>query len=277
MASLIRGLGPHLQQMKDDADELFAAHPMEDKFAPSFAPSDGPLVATRITKGISYYFTANVFIKRQPHADEMGLDIYGNHVVIPYIADRLRNEAAALQFIAKHTSIPVPKVVCLWEENGLVHLKTSMVLDGIELRNVGESLLPTAIERVTAQLETDITPQLQQLRRNSIGSASPTLPVIVPHLLWKWKDKRVWPQVTAETDEFVFVHTDLDRQNILVDPATFRIVCILDWETAGFFPRDWELPKWKVEARTPEKLHMETEAKKRHLALFGADFADDEQ
>lgn len=118
---------------------------MEDKFRPLFAPSDGPLVATRISGEISYYFTTDVFIKRQPHAEEIGLDLYGNPVVIPYIADRLRNEAAALQFISENTSIPVPKFLGLWEENGLVHLKTGIVRDSIELRSVDKSLLPTII------------------------------------------------------------------------------------------------------------------------------------
>lgn len=130
---------------------------------------------------------------------------------------------------------------------------------------------------MTTQLESEILPQLRQLRRNVIGSANPALQVIVPHLLWDWKDTRVWPRVTAETEEYVFVHTDLDRQNILVDPDTFRIVSILDWETAGFFPPDWELPKWKIEGRTPEKLRMETEARKHQLAFFGAGFAADEE
>lgn len=169
----------------------------------------------------------------------------------------------------------MPKFLDLWEENGLVHLKTGMVSCGIELRSVDKALLPTAIQKVTAQLESDILPQLQQLRRTSIGSGNPMLKVVVSYLLWDWKGTRVWPQVTAETEEYVFVHSDLDRQNILVDPDTFRIVCILDWETAGFFLPDWELPKWKMDGRTPEKRQMEIEAKKHQLAFFGDAFVTD--
>ncbi|CAK7264451.1 hypothetical protein SEPCBS57363_001083 [Sporothrix epigloea] len=205
----------------------------------------------------------------------MGLDIYGEPVVIPYIADRIRNEAAALRFISEHTTIPVPKLLGLWEENGLVHLKTEMVHGAVELANVEESRLPAAIQSVTEQLEADILPQLRQLRRNFIGSADPKLPVTVPHNLWRFKDNPIWPQVTAEKDDFVFVHTDLGRQNILVDPDTFRIVSIIDWETAGFFPKDWELAKWKVNSRAPEELLLMSEAKAHQLLLFGADFADE--
>ncbi|CAK7235778.1 hypothetical protein SCUCBS95973_009383 [Sporothrix curviconia] len=82
--------------------------------------------------------------------------------------------------------------------------------------------------------------------------------------------------VRLTKDEFVFVHSDLDRQNILVDPDTFQIVCILDWETAGFFPQEWELPKWKMEQRSREKSIMTKEAKKRQLAFFGAGFAGED-
>ncbi|KAG5913332.1 hypothetical protein E4U61_007071 [Claviceps capensis] len=80
--------------------------------------------------------------------DELGLDGYGNPAVCPYIADRLRNEAAVLQFIAKHTTIPVPEFLDLWEENGLVYLKTALVESAVELRHVDESLLSEAIMRV---------------------------------------------------------------------------------------------------------------------------------
>ncbi|CAK7264450.1 hypothetical protein SEPCBS57363_001082 [Sporothrix epigloea] len=268
-------VSPHLQQIIRETEEENKRSPMEDKFCPTFLPSDGPVLAASIYHFVSYYFTKNVFIKRQPHADEMGLDIYGEPIVIPYITDRIRNEAAALRFISEHTTIPVPKLLGSWEENGLVHLKTEMVHGAIALQNVEEARLPAAIQSVTEQLETDILPQLRRLRRNFIGSADPNLPVTVPHNLWGWKDKREWPRVTTEKDDFVFVHTDLGRQNILVDPDTFRIVSIIDWETAGFFPQDWELPKWKFNNHTPEELQLISEAKARQLPLFGADFADE--
>ncbi|KAG6105245.1 hypothetical protein E4U14_005240 [Claviceps sp. LM454 group G7] len=83
-----------------------------------------------------------------PH--ELGLDCFGNPVVNPYIADRLRNsnEAAVLQFVAKHTTIPVPEFLDLWEENELVNSKTALVENGVELRQVDDSLLSTAIMSV---------------------------------------------------------------------------------------------------------------------------------
>jgi hypothetical protein len=195
------------------------------------------------------------------------MDMSGRPVVNPYIADRLRNEAAALRFVAQPTDIPVPEFLDLWQENGLVYLKTRLVEAGVELQSLDPSILPTALETVTAQLESSVLPQLRRLRREFMGSADPTLPVIPPRRLWEWKERRKWPSMAKDTDRYVFCHTDLDRQNILVDPATFKIVCILDWETAGFFPMDWELPYWKAN-EPQEKINMSNAAKDSELALF---------
>lgn len=95
--------------MKNDEAELYAKQPMEDKLLPSFAPNDGTIIATRISQEISYYFMTKAFIKRQPHADDMDLDAYGNTIVISYIEHRLRKEAAALQFIRQHTGVSYPR------------------------------------------------------------------------------------------------------------------------------------------------------------------------
>jgi len=86
---------------------------MQDKFPPQLKPEDGTLVGCFISRWISYYYTTKVFIKRQAHADELGVDIYGNPCIRPYIANRLRNKAAALQYLTKHTNIPVPNFLNL--------------------------------------------------------------------------------------------------------------------------------------------------------------------
>lgn len=165
-----------------------------------------------------------------------------------------------LQFIAKHTTIPVPRLLDLWMDSGLVYLKTALVQDAVELRNIDESLLPTAIREVTAQLESTILPQLRHLRRNFIGTPDPELPVIPPRRFWGWKESRSWSSMVKGTDEYTFCHTDLDRQNILVDPATFRIVSIIGWETAGIFPQEWELPLWKANGQLEtEKMYKGAE------------------
>lgn len=48
---------------------------------------------------------------------------------------------------------------------------------GVELREVDESRLADAVERVTAQLESDVLPQLRALRWGIMGSPDRSLPV----------------------------------------------------------------------------------------------------
>ncbi|KAG6288067.1 hypothetical protein E4U09_005758 [Claviceps aff. purpurea] len=218
-------LSRHLHTIKQDAEEWQSRYPLVDRFRPSFTAADGDEIATVVMRQISYYYTTKVFVKRQPHTDELGE---------PYIADRIRNEAAVLQFVAKHTTIPVPEFLDLW---------------------------------VTAQLKSDILPQLRRLRRNFMGSPDPELPVIPPRRFWQAKEKRVWPSMTKDTDEYVLCHTDLGGQNILVDPNTFKIVSILDWETAGFFPQEWELPLWTVNGPR-EQSRMAEVAHRREITSF---------
>ena len=46
---------------------------------------------------------------------------------------------------------------------------------------------------------------------------------------------------TTRTDkDFVFCHSDLSLQNIIVDPESLKINAIIDWEYAGFFPPSFE-------------------------------------
>jgi hypothetical protein len=44
----------------------------------------------------------------------------------------------------------------------------------------------------------------------------------------------------AKAPEFVFCHNDLSQHNILVDEDTLQITAILDWEYAGFYPKEFE-------------------------------------
>lgn len=214
-----------------------------------------------LTSWLSYYVTAKAFIKREPSTQELGVDHWGNPAINPYIRVRLRNEAAALGFVAQHSTVLVPQQVRLWEENGLLYLKMSLVEGAIELASVNDSLMPDAVAKVTTELENDILPQLRALPKTGrIGSSDLELPIIPPRRFWRPKEDREWPVKTSSS--YVFCHGDLSRNNILVDPVSFKIRAIIDWESAGFYPENWEIPLWK--ANTPqEKSEMTRQANER--------------
>ena len=162
------------------------------------------------------------------------------------LADRLSNEAAVLRFLAENTTIPVPTVLGLWIAND-VHLKMSLTpANGIQLSQVDKSFLPAAIAKVSEELESKIFPQIRKFRRNYLGSVDPAFPIIPPPRLRNSRDDRVWKRVEQDIDKYVFCHNDLHQDNIFIDPVTFAIVSIIDWEYAGFYPPEFELPLWTI-------------------------------
>ncbi|KAJ3471994.1 hypothetical protein NLG97_g11380 [Lecanicillium saksenae] len=47
-----------------------------------------------------------------------------------------------------------------------------------------------------------------------------------------------WP---LERPDYVFQHGDLAAHNILIDPLTFEVMALIDWEYAGYYPEGTEL------------------------------------
>ncbi|KAK5992017.1 hypothetical protein PT974_05413 [Cladobotryum mycophilum] len=205
-------------------------------------------------------------VKRELSNDEL-IHRPNGAIIFPFWAkERLQNEAATLEFVAKNSSIPVPKCR-LYTENGLLHLETEKVTDGVILDEIEEASREAAVAAVAEQMESDILPQLRSLRRNFIGSVDPNIPVFPPQRVYRL-DRRSWERITSEADDFALIHNDLGPQNIFICPKTFRIVSIVDWEFAGFFPDYYELPLWTTFG--PIKRNKLCEgAFERELGFFG--------
>jgi hypothetical protein len=124
-----------------------------------------------------------------------------------------------------------------------------------------------AVQAVEEQMNLDILPQLRSLRQSRIGSVDATLPVFPPSRIYGL-DRRLWPRISTDSDEFVLCHNDLAPQNIFVDPNTFQIVGIIDWEFAGYFPQSFELPLWREFDWNGGK-QLYDEARPRDLGFFG--------
>ena len=69
--------------------------------------------------------------------------------------------------------------------------------------------------------------------------------MIIPPARITARDKReFWPEKSSSKIEYVFCHNDLAQHNIMVDPKTLQVVAVLDWESSGFYPADFEAPLW---------------------------------
>ncbi|POR35437.1 Uncharacterized protein TPAR_04363, partial [Tolypocladium paradoxum] len=139
-----------------------------------------------------------------------------------------------LEFVASRTTTPVPKCR-LYTKNGLLCLEMARITNGVLLMDVATASKGAAAQAVEEQMKTSILPQLRSLRRRYIGSVDDALPCFPPRRVYG-RDRRDWPQIASNSDEFVPCHNDLGPQNIFVDPVTFKIVGIIDWEFAGFSP-----------------------------------------
>lgn len=62
----------------------------------------------------------------------------------------------------------------------------------------------------------------------------------------------------------MFCHNDLGQHNIFVDPYTFEITAIIDWEFAGYFTEEFEYPLWLKSFKDQGQDHLQTD----HLIRF---------
>ncbi|CAK7208439.1 hypothetical protein SCUCBS95973_000103 [Sporothrix curviconia] len=172
-------------------------------------------------------------------------------------ANKEPNEACALRFIKANTTIPVPNVLSSdWDR------VTMDYVEGQTLRQAWPVLTPDQRTAVLAQLR-DYIAQLQVLSGTKLGrldNQGVILPSIIPRsggpfesmaALHDWlvhpRVRRThqsiyWHQITerlaSETYPIRFAHGDISARNIIVRDG--RIVVLLDWAYAGWYPAYWD-------------------------------------
>ncbi|KAG9502065.1 hypothetical protein J7337_007779 [Fusarium musae] len=166
------------------------------------------------------------------------------------------NEALVLQFIKENTTIPVPEVISSdWDRIELEYI------EGQTLKEAWPSLEPHDRTAILGQLK-DYLGQLRALKGFYIGRFDGQ-GAVVPSMMTRsggpftnlesfqeWlvrPPKRIeeqslhWAQMTKQLGEdypIVFTHGDISSRNIMIRDG--RIVAILDWEWAGWYPVYWD-------------------------------------
>lgn len=178
------------------------------------------------------------FYKRSLRPDEYQLDVR-NKPYVPLLGpERIRNEAACLQFIRRKTNIPVPDVLEAYEEDGSFVLVTTL-LSGVQMSKLPPEEQAVVMKEVDSHLQT-----LQTLRSNRIGGPSGI--VCPPQRATQYFPKdTVWSISTTPEVDLVFCHCDLSQSNIIVDPQTLKIEGIIDWEYGGYWPAFFERPYFR--------------------------------
>lgn len=171
--------------------------------------------------------------------------------------ERLKNEVACLKYIREKTDIPVPEVLEAYEENGSYYLWTARA-EGVPLQDLEKKDRLKVLPEIRRHVDT-----LRTLRSNNSGGPSGIL--CPPYLVTNHCDHNTtWRRILAKDPIYVFCHGDLSASNIIVDPVTYKVVAILDWEYAGYYPEEHEIPfyerripsgaQWRYFQQTAEQI-----------------------
>lgn len=186
------------------------------------------------------------------------------------------SEAASMELIRQHTSVPVPKVYCAFKHQGQTYIVMERIkghklaIGWLERSEESKSRLLAQLRALVDEIRT-IKPRhgssvtsvdggsLYDMRLPGLGV---TYPVPTPRRFGPFKDIsafHLWLRRPAEKVEDknylevnslitmhdttdwgspIFTHGDLSSLNVLVQGE--KIVGIVDWETAGWYPYYWE-------------------------------------
>lgn len=184
-----------------------------------------------------------VYVKRSLERSEFPVAFPPEYYEGLRAASGIRNEAATIDFVRRNTTIPVPNVVAAFEDRGQEFIIMEKVQGAVQLFRIPrEKRAP-----IIAELEGYMA-QLHGIKSRVFGGISGE--VVVPPRMWSGScigmNMLEHPREAApdSTDEYVLCHGDLNTMNILIDPDTLKIKCVLDWEYAGFYPPEFEGYWW---------------------------------
>ena len=184
--------------------------------------------------------------------------------VLKFGLDVNRCEAKTIRFIRERTSVPVPELYCDYIHPDGTAVVAMEYMEGRILSELWPVLSHSDKMEITGQLR-EILEKMRQHRSSFIGGVDDTPAVdtrkfklkggpfstekqfneflrsnIIPaapeiyHLMLQ--------RVMKENHDIVLTHGDLNPRNIVVNDG--RIVAILDWENAGWYPEYWEYVKF---------------------------------
>ncbi|KAK4686470.1 hypothetical protein P7C73_g3656, partial [Tremellales sp. Uapishka_1] len=163
-----------------------------------------------------------------------------------YSKESLQNEALAIAFVKENTTIPVPTIVAAFEDRGCFYIIEEFVDNSIgadQLRSVTDDY-EIAEGIVRAQLK-EFMVQLKSLKSSTIRSFVGETLFLALAFGENLPTLSRASYIEDTSEPYVLCHGDLAWHNILVDPNTFKILCIIDWENAGFYPPEVEGSFWR--------------------------------
>uniref|UniRef100_A0A8H7NPB7 Aminoglycoside phosphotransferase domain-containing protein n=1 Tax=Bionectria ochroleuca TaxID=29856 RepID=A0A8H7NPB7_BIOOC len=151
-----------------------------------------------ITLDRKYFHVNRSFVKRSLRPSEWQINPVTGTVCVPRFGnERLLNESASMQFIAKNTNLPVPKLFACFEDDDAVCLVTEYI-EGESMAKLPEEKRKVVEKEIEGHLET-----LRSLTSDIWGGPSgiviPPYRVMVKAYRAQWKMKR------RESKDLVFL------------------------------------------------------------------------
>ncbi|KAJ5609273.1 Aminoglycoside phosphotransferase [Penicillium herquei] len=173
-------------------------------------------------------------------------------------------EAVTTTFVKENTSIPLPGIAKEWTD-GTRHFILVERVPGETLEKVWSKIPEEKREELAketaeylSQLRQFHSPKMQSVDRQPLHNAflfggdpdSLHGPFSMQDELWdamvaNFKDvpdevAALWKERMPSPLLWTLAHADLTNCNIMVDPETFKLTAIIDWERSGYYPVWWE-------------------------------------
>jgi hypothetical protein len=201
-----------------------------------------------------------------------------------YNNERILNYTAALQLIARRTTILVPRLIGFGKnDDGTAWIETERIQGGILLglvrfhcrmpagkRHVDDGTECAECDRIAKAnarrfIANEVLPQLDSLTSDTTGLNG----VVIPPLWVQFHDQDAcWPPKTSPSGqtEYVFCHGNLHNHSIMMHHETLHVLKIIDWDEAGYFPPEFQV--WSTERSEYEALYENEEHRKRLTGLM---------
>lgn len=237
----------------------------------------GPVETFKFVPGKVRLYTESSFTKRQIlHVAE------GGRTSWKWGQQRLTNEAFAWKLLTSETNIRVPRLLEYGVDKKGRGFVTMERVHGISLDQVFREcrMAPSnkhtenndcldcqalADENADNYITNEVIPQLHKLTSKETGLKGFVLP---PPRIVEYDDRDDWPTKQTSHRIYSFVHGDLAKHNIIMDSDTLQVLCICDWEQAGYFPAEMEVEAWRMADDEYRALFVAEERILREISLI---------
>ncbi|CAD6448886.1 52d7650b-8f7d-4f5f-884c-8fb39cf70e0e [Sclerotinia trifoliorum] len=226
-------------------------------------PASKPINNTRFRR---FLVLASIKLARRiPYCHHHGILSISRGICVKYGEFRTLAEASAMKFIRENTSIPVPKIYCSFVHKGTTYIVMERIR-GSPLVHGWVHRTPESKAKILSQIR-EMAAEMRKLTPKSsrIGNVDGGIlydgRIDGPERFGPFENTNEFhrylrsdfpahpqnPEGVNELIEWhdaswlappVFTHGDLSSLNILADGD--RVVGIIDWETAGWYPFYWE-------------------------------------